>query len=68
MFLKVIDNKISKIGEFNKGDIVPLINITDKRIFLVEFLGGKNFTYIKEYNINSLIGRIIWNMQNLNQY
>lgn len=66
MFLKVINNDVLKFGDIKIGDVIPLLDITNKKVFLVKFLGESEYININEYDIDSSIGKIFWNMQNLN--
>lgn len=66
MFFKIVNNEFLKVGDIKVGDVVPLLDITNKKVFLVKYLGGSEYLKTNEYNINSAIGKIFWNMQNLN--
>lgn len=66
MFFKIVNNEFLKVGDIKIGDVVPLLDITNKKVFLVKYLGESEYIKTNEYDINSEIGKIFWNMQNLN--
>lgn len=65
MFIKLVDKKVIKFGDIKRGDIVPLIDIDNESVFMVNFINEIDYKKIKEYAIDSAIGRIFWNMKNL---
>lgn len=66
MFLKVFNGEVFKYGEIKGGNLVPLINVDERKVFLVKIIGDNTeFKKVKEYDIESIIGKIYWNMINL---